>query len=365
MSIFGKRLQLMKKIFYFIWILAASVILPQNAQDYFPQQAGFKWNFKITPLDSLSNPMDTLSYYQIDTFSVSSNYEGKLSNILLSKSGTRGTIDALPYMDSSFINLSSSDANIYFKTLLSDSSLSFLDSTLLGGFKRYEGWYDVYKFGQAVNQQYTIFTKDTTITFDTLSMPLRFEYKAKRAADETITTELGSLTCKKFIISQRLSYLMGISPFIIPVKIVEITDTNYIAPNYWIVRTVQPTAKIDLGLLGYGVYYINGSRKDIIQSIPLGIENTKEVVNSFQLKQNFPNPFNPSTTINFAVSKGGVTVLKVVDILGQEKTCLINKYLPQGNYSVSLDAANWASGVYIYSLEINGSRIARKMVLQK
>jgi hypothetical protein len=355
----------MNKLLFLCCLLTASVIFPQNAQDYFPQQPGFKWSYKVTPLDSLSNPVDSLSYYQIDTFTVASNYRGKLANIVLSKSGTSGVINTLPYLDSSFISLSSSDANVFFKIFDVDSSFSFLDSTLLSGFQKYEGWYDVYRFAQPVNQQYTIFTKDTTITYDTLSAPLRFEYKVKRVNDQTITTELGQLNCKKFVSSQRLSYLAGISPFIIPVKIIEITDTSYYAPGYWLVKSVRPTAEVDLSLLNYGVYYINGAQQEIIASVPTAVGRENNLVSGFVLCQNYPNPFNPSTIINFSTGKPGFASLKVYDILGRERTCLVNKYLPQGNYSVSVDASAWASGVYIYTLEINGCCYARKMMLQK
>lgn len=355
----------MNKLFFLCCLLTASVIFPQNAQDYFPQQPGFKWNYKVTPLDSLSNPVESMSYYQIDTFAVASNYRGKTANIVLSKSGTSSSINALPYLDSSFVSLSASDANVFFKIFGADSSLSFLDSTLLGSLQKYEGWYDLYRFAQPVNQQYTVFTKDTTISYDTLSAPLRFEYKVKRVSDQTITTELGQLNCKKFVSSQRLSYLAGISPFIIPVKIIEITDTSYYAPAYWLVRSVRPTAEVDLSLLNYGVYYINGSQQEIITSVPTVVDRESNPVSGYVLRQNYPNPFNPSTTISFTADKPGFVSLKIYDMLGREKACLLNKYIPQGNYSVSVDASDWASGVYIYTLNINGSSNARKMILQK
>ena len=355
----------MKKLFFMCCLLTASIIFPQNAQDYFPQQPGFKWNYKVTPLDSLSNTIDSMSYYQIDTFAVASNYRGKLANIVLSKSGTPNTINSLPYLDSSFISLASSDANVFFKIFDVDTSISFLDSTLLSGFKKYEGWYNIYRFAQTVNQQYTVFTKDTTITYDTLSAPLRFEYKVKRVNDQTIVTELGQLACKKFVSSQKLSYLVGISPFIVPVKIIEVTDTSYFAPGYWLIKSVRPTAKVDLSLLNYGVYYLNGSMQEIITSIPTDVKTVNNIISGFELQQNYPNPFNPSTVINFSIDKPGTASLKVYDILGREKSCLVNKYLPQGYFSVSVDALGWASGVYIYILDINGSRAAKKMLLQK
>ncbi len=86
---------------------------------------------------------------------------------------------------------------------------------------------------------------------------------------------------------------------------------------------------------------------------------------SFSLEQNFPNPFNPSTTIRFTITEGGRTTLTVHDILGKEISTIADEHLPAGTYSVPFDGSKLASGTYIYTLMTNGQRVSRKMVLMK
>lgn len=90
----------------------------------------------------------------------------------------------------------------------------------------------------------------------------------------------------------------------------------------------------------------------------------------FNLEQNFPNPFNPITSIKFSLPVSGFTQLKIYDILGNEIKSLVNGELEQGNYSLTWDATNnknqkVVSGIYIYELKSNGLRISKKMTLLK
>jgi hypothetical protein len=86
---------------------------------------------------------------------------------------------------------------------------------------------------------------------------------------------------------------------------------------------------------------------------------------SFELKQNFPNPFNPSTTIRFNLPKTGYVSLKVYDVLGNEISTLVNEELTANSYEISLNAAGLASGVYFYKF-VSGEFIdVKKMMLIK
>jgi hypothetical protein len=88
----------------------------------------------------------------------------------------------------------------------------------------------------------------------------------------------------------------------------------------------------------------------------------------FELAQNFPNPFNPVTTINFTLSPGhseGTVRLVVYDLLGREVARLADgRFLP-GTHSVRFDGRSLASGVYIYRLETAYGVLSRKMMLMK
>ncbi len=95
-----------------------------------------------------------------------------------------------------------------------------------------------------------------------------------------------------------------------------------------------------------------------------------------RLENNYPNPFNPTTTIKYTIptplnppfAKGGnargvFITLKVYDILGNEVSTLVNKQQSPGNYSVIFDANNLPSGVYFYTLRVNSLVQNKKMML--
>jgi hypothetical protein len=89
------------------------------------------------------------------------------------------------------------------------------------------------------------------------------------------------------------------------------------------------------------------------------------VPGSYDLKQNFPNPFNPSTTIRFNIPQTGFVSLKVYDVLGNEVTTLVNEELSANSYEISFNAAGLASGVYFYKLVSGDFVNVKKMILVK
>lgn len=94
-------------------------------------------------------------------------------------------------------------------------------------------------------------------------------------------------------------------------------------------------------------------------------EITHIIPNEYQLLQNYPNPFNPSTKINYSIPKASFVRLKIYDVLGREITKLVNEYEPAGKHEVIWNATNLPSGVYIYTLRVNGFSASQKMLLLK
>ncbi len=80
---------------------------------------------------------------------------------------------------------------------------------------------------------------------------------------------------------------------------------------------------------------------------------------------NYPNPFNPSTTINYQLPKNGFVTIKVFDLLGKEVATLVSGNKSAGYYSVSFDASKLTSGVYICTINVNGFAQSKKMLLMK
>jgi hypothetical protein len=91
----------------------------------------------------------------------------------------------------------------------------------------------------------------------------------------------------------------------------------------------------------------------------------EEMPVSFSLYQNFPNPFNPATTIKYALVENSFVTLKIFDIVGREIKTLISENQPAGTYLVDFNAENLASGVYFYKIVANGLSDSKKMILVK
>ena len=103
---------------------------------------------------------------------------------------------------------------------------------------------------------------------------------------------------------------------------------------------------------------------------PIGIRDPKqEIPDSYELYQNFPNPFNPLTTIRFGLPKPGTVSLNVYDITGREVSVLFAGRLNAGTYQAIWDATEFAGGIYFYLLQVmdESGRLewmgAKKMVL--
>jgi len=85
----------------------------------------------------------------------------------------------------------------------------------------------------------------------------------------------------------------------------------------------------------------------------------------FVLFQNFPNPFNPSTTINYSLPKAGNVKLTIYNAIGSKVATIVNEYKPAGNYSVQFNGSNLASGIYLYRLESGNYSAVKKFILLK
>jgi hypothetical protein len=95
------------------------------------------------------------------------------------------------------------------------------------------------------------------------------------------------------------------------------------------------------------------------------IENYSPVLTTYFLGNNYPNPFNPATTIEYALAKAGNVELLVYNSLGQEVAIIVNKHQAAGRYNVNFDATKFASGVYFYKLSTDNFTQVKKMLLVK
>jgi hypothetical protein len=101
-----------------------------------------------------------------------------------------------------------------------------------------------------------------------------------------------------------------------------------------------------------------------VEYVNLCVEANEQPV-AFDLQQNVPNPFNPTTSISYTLPEAGVASLKVFDTVGREVATLADGMSERGEHTVVFDAGQFSTGVYFYTLQFNGQSTTRKMVLVK
>jgi hypothetical protein len=118
-------------------------------------------------------------------------------------------------------------------------------------------------------------------------------------------------------------------------------------------------------------YIFMGTNANSVWRRPLselvGLEKiTSEVPKTYLLEQNYPNPFNSMTNVKWQMLNAGHAKITLYDLLGKEVSTLVNEKQAAGTYEVSFDASNLTSGIYFYSLFVDGMRIdTKRMVLIK
>jgi hypothetical protein len=104
---------------------------------------------------------------------------------------------------------------------------------------------------------------------------------------------------------------------------------------------------------------------EIIAKVDKELSQKDGKIYDYTLDNNYPNPFNPITSIKYSLKEDGIVNLKVYNILGSEVAVLVNEPQITGEHSVIFDASNLASGTYIYAIRINDFVSVKKMVLLK
>ncbi|MGB5530684.1 MAG: S41 family peptidase [Ignavibacteriaceae bacterium] len=114
------------------------------------------------------------------------------------------------------------------------------------------------------------------------------------------------------------------------------------------------------------------NKDDVVEAAIQWISNTSsadknnaEIVSDYCLNNNYPNPFNPSTTICYSIPILSLVTLKIYDVLGNEIVTLVNEEKSTGNYEVEFDGTGLSSGIYFYKLLAGRFVKTKKMLLIK
>jgi len=140
-------------------------------------------------------------------------------------------------------------------------------------------------------------------------------------------------------------------------------------------ETVAPTSNIYVtvdstfsGVFNFDFEIMSEGRTYWTDSITQIVTDVKDKISlpvNYRLYQNFPNPFNPSTTFNYSIPEQSKVVITVYDILGNEIETLVNEEKIAGTYEVTFDAGNLSSGIYFYKIQVGEFVESKKMVLLK
>ena len=104
--------------------------------------------------------------------------------------------------------------------------------------------------------------------------------------------------------------------------------------------------------------------KKIIDTLG-GVEINVEIPADYTLLQNFPNPFNPMTTISYSLPEESNVTIKIFNTLGNEVGTIVNERQNTGSYNVSYNAMSLSSGVYFYRIEAYSLKDSRVFIETK
>ena len=104
---------------------------------------------------------------------------------------------------------------------------------------------------------------------------------------------------------------------------------------------------------------------NILNDIPLNIEDRINESLKYSLLQNYPNPFNPATKIIYTLSKDDYVTIAIFDVLGRRVKLLVNDFIKKGEHEIIFNGSNLPSGVYYYQLRVRNFINTKKMLLLK
>jgi photosystem II stability/assembly factor-like uncharacterized protein len=143
----------------------------------------------------------------------------------------------------------------------------------------------------------------------------------------------------------------------------QLIDTSFGIPNLPFIQFINKRNGWAYSTNGKGIHTTNGGDTNFILPVH---QISSEVPKEYKLFQNYPNPFNAMTKLRFQISKHGYAVIKLFDVTGREVSVIVNESLNTGEYEVIFSANDLSSGVYFYSLIIDGQLIdTKKMLLVK
>ncbi len=252
------------------------------------------------------------------------------------------------------------------------------------------GWGSFYTDGEnryAGSPASTVDITTTNINYDAASRQLTVNLNAKALTDLAGQYKINYVITEDNLVYPQTgnSYCTGSSTWVhnwIVRNIVNTVSGDNLNTGTWSNGQVYPltfTTTIDGGWVAANcnfqvvIFKDNGSlsTSEVQQGISLPFATTginpqsEEIPVNFELSQNYPNPFNPVTNIKFSIPKDGIVSLKIYNVLGKLVDTYYDGFINAGVYNAQIDAANYASGIYFYTLTSKDFTETKKMNLIK
>jgi hypothetical protein len=222
-------------------------------------------------------------------------------------------------------------------------------------------------FTNAFSQLQVTFSGDTTKIWDRNIFwycGARFTMVLNRSNDSITVTELDTMPT-----TDCYCY------FTLCANVVGLPAGNYIAYAKRRLKYSIPGHNIDTTIdIGTIAFTVNKSsalnltvktNQSSCSHVPVKVEQKAEVPNSLYLLTNYPNPFNPSTVIHYAIPKAGRLIISVYDIHGSLVEKLVDKYSIPGEYEIVFNGSGLSSGLYFVRLTIDQTSLINKITLIK
>jgi hypothetical protein len=134
-------------------------------------------------------------------------------------------------------------------------------------------------------------------------------------------------------------------------------------------RSGNSSIRINSGFGSFGRAVRAGENSEIAvsaETLTGDNERLQNVPTEFRLYENYPNPFNPATTIRFDIPRATAVTIRIYDIRGQEVASFLNgKNMEPGSYEMQFDASGLSTGIYIYRITAGAYQNVKKMMLMK
>jgi hypothetical protein len=162
--------------------------------------------------------------------------------------------------------------------------------------------------------------------------------------------------------SQGLLSISGVTPAIV-VDGRQVTSLDF--PSFH--AGGMPNPRVGAALVGATLHVVHDAQTfDLAYGELLGVRTVRPAhPDDFHLWPSYPNPFNPTTKIQFSIDNRQMTIVKVFDVLGREVATLVNEVKEPGTYSVTFNGSGLASGVYFCRLASPFYAQTQKIVLVK